>query len=90
MTEAAQEERQQLLMEDEAQLYCPGARTLIHKGDWEAATHLLLKRCRQLDMALQSLTPGGSEYVGNPERCVQRARENLDTYRKLWQEARAK
>lgn len=77
-------------MEDEAQLYCRSAASAIRNGQWEAACIELLARCRVLDMALQSLTPGGSEYVGNPDLCVRRARENLDNYRQLWREAVAK
>lgn len=29
------------------------------------------EKVARYDLALQSLTPGGSEYVGDPERCVQ-------------------
>lgn len=32
---------------------------------------------KRYDMALQSLTPGGSEYVSDPERCVEHVRERL-------------
>ena len=77
-------------MVDDAKVYCRDAVRSIERADWEAATQILLTRVRKLDMALQSLTPGGSEYVGDPERCVARARENLETYRQLWREAVSK
>jgi hypothetical protein len=57
-------------MEDMAKLYAPAAVRAIRRDQWDQAAALLLERCQQLDMALQSLTPGGSEYVGDPERCV--------------------
>jgi hypothetical protein len=45
-----------------------GAATLLQ------ITRDLLDKCRQechrRELALQSLTPGGSEYVNDPERCV--------------------
>lgn len=75
-------------MADEAALYCRSARRFIENENWRHAAAELLARCKKLDMALQSLTPGGSEYVGDPERCVQRARDNAETYRQLWMEAR--
>ena len=78
------------LMIDEAKLYCRAAAIAIERMDWETATKVLLHRCKQLDMALQSLTPGGSEYVGAPERCVERVREQMNTYRELWRDAVAK
>jgi hypothetical protein len=35
------------------------------------ASHRALEaRVREFDLAMQSLTPGGSEYVNNPQRCV--------------------
>ena len=74
-------------MEDVAKLYAPAAARAIHNGHWDQAAALLLERCQKLDMALQSLTPGGSEYVGDPDRCVARAKEVRDQYRGLWQEA---
>jgi hypothetical protein len=37
---------------------------------------------RKLDLALQSLTPGGSEYVNNPERCVAYVREARESQHK--------
>ena len=77
-------------MEDMAKLYAPAAARSIRNGEWDQATALLLERCQKLDMALQSLTPGGSEYVGDPDRCVARAKDNLDTYRQLWRDAMAK
>jgi hypothetical protein len=75
-------------MADEAALYCRRARRYIEDENWRLVAAHLLKRCKELDMALQSLTPGGSEYVGDPQRCVQRARDNVETYRQLWIEAR--
>lgn len=80
------DEHQQLLI-DEAKLFCRGAVAAITHEDWETATQVLLDRCKKLDIALQSLTPGGSEYVGDPERCVARVREQMETYRKLWRDA---
>lgn len=74
-------------MEDMARMYAREAAFPIAHEQWEQACKILLERCRKLDMALQSLTPGGSEYVGDPDRCVARAKENLDTYRKLWKDA---
>ena len=64
-------------LEDLAQIYCPKARAMIVQQRWIEATSLLLSRIRELDMALQSLTPGGSEYVGNPERCAAHAKERM-------------
>lgn len=64
-------------MEDMARLYAPGAARSIRQKDWINAAALLLERCQMLDMALQSLTPGGSEYVGDPDRCVAFAREQI-------------
>lgn len=77
-------------MEDMARLYAPAAARCIRNNQWDQAAALLLERCQKLDIALQSLTPGGSEYVGNPDLCVQRAREKIETYRKLWREALSK
>lgn len=57
-------------MEDMARLYAPNAARAVHNRQWDQAAALLLERCQRLDMALQSLTPGGSEYVGDPDRCV--------------------
>jgi hypothetical protein len=62
-------------MEDMAKLYAPNAAGSIRNKDWIQAAALLLERCQKLDMALQSLTPGGSEYVGSPERCIAHAQE---------------
>ena len=60
---------------DEARLYAPNAEAAISREDWRGAVSLLLIRCKRLDMALQSLTPGGSEYVGDPDRCVAHAKK---------------
>lgn len=79
---------QQLI--DDAKLYCRDAVGALSRDDWESAAQILLTRCRKLDMALQSLTPGGSEYVGDPERCVKRVREIIEQYRAMWRSAEAK
>jgi hypothetical protein len=34
---------------------------------------------RKWELALQSLTPGGSEYVGDPERCVAHVRRSTES-----------
>ena len=62
-------------MEDMAKLYAPSAVRSIRNRQWEEAVDLLLGRCQALDIALQSLTPGGSEYVGDPDRCVAFAKD---------------
>lgn len=64
-------------MEDMAKLYAPAAARSIRNKDWDQAAALLLERCQRLDMALQSLTPGGSEYVGDPDRCVAYVNEQI-------------
>ena len=69
-------------MEGRAAIYSRDARSAIKNGQWQEACYLLLERCRKLDMALQSLTPGGSEYVGDPDRCVAYAKEQIDKGRK--------
>ena len=71
-------------MEDLAKLYAPSAARCSRSGHWEQAVSLLLERCQKLDMALQSLTPGGSEYVGEPDRCVAHAEATIDRYRSMW------
>lgn len=71
-------------MEDMAKLFAPAAARAISNEDWNQAAALLLERCQKLDMALQSLTPGGSEYVADPDRCVAYARKLIT----LGQEAR--
>lgn len=71
-------------MEDMARLYAPEAARAIRNKQWDQATALLLERCRKLDMALQSLTPGGSEYVGDPDRCAATVRKRIDNYRTRW------
>lgn len=43
----------------------------------------LLDHAKVLDMALQSLTPGGSEYVNDPKRCVEYCREVRETQHQL-------
>ena len=57
-------------MEDMAKAYAPAAARSIRNKDWDQAAALLLERCQRLDMVLQSLTPGSSEYVGDPDRCA--------------------
>lgn len=69
-------------MEDMAKLYAPAAARAIRNGQYDQAAALLLERCQRLDIALQSLTPGGSEYVGDPDRCVARVREVINGYRR--------
>lgn len=68
-------------MEDMARLYAPDAAVEVREGNWYAAAVFLLERCRKLDMALQSLTPGGSEYVGDPDRCVKYAKDQINKSR---------
>jgi hypothetical protein len=63
------EEELQFML-DEAAVYCRAARKHIAAGDWQAAAATLLAQIKKHDIALQSLTPGGSEYVGDPDRCV--------------------
>ena len=82
--------KDQQSMIDEASIFCRQAVKHITTGNWEAACGVLMGRVRELDMALQSLTPGGSDYVADPERCVARVREQMNTYRELWREAVAK
>ena len=69
-------------LENLAAIYCRNAQSAIKNGQWQQACALLLGRCGKLDMALQSLTPGGSEYVGDPDRCVAYAKEQIDKGRK--------
>lgn len=57
-------------MSDMAKTYCVEALVHVDHGNWRYACEALLRRCRELDMTLQRFTPGGSEYVGNPERCA--------------------
>ena len=42
---------------------------------------------KRFDVALQSLTPGGSEYVNDPERCVAVVRQIRDSHHKLIRES---
>lgn len=62
---------------DDAALYCRDAVPAIRDHDWQHAAFVLLNRCKVLDMALQSLTPGGSEYVGDPLRCVEHVQDQI-------------
>lgn len=75
-------------MEDMAKLYAPRAANAVRQRDWIQAAALLLERCQQLDMALQSLTPGGSEYVGDPDRCIAVVKDKIDGYRRRAAEVR--
>lgn len=70
-------------MEDMAKLYAPAAARSFRNEDWMQAAALTLERCQKLDMALQSLTPGGSEYVGDPDRCVSYIREQINKGREV-------
>ena len=45
---------------------------------------------RRYDLALQSLTPGGSEFVRDPERCVEFVRQARDEEHKALMAAKAK
>ena len=72
---------------DTLQLFCPRAlpvaRAAIDAGlardtdDWREALVTVLDHLQKHDEALQSLTPGGSEYVNDRERCVRFARERF-------------
>lgn len=79
--------REHQLMIDEAGVYCRAAVKHIQRGDWLAASVELLAQVRKLDMALQSLTPGGSEYVGDPDRCVAHVKRSRDLARQLYLDA---
>lgn len=73
----------QLLL-DEAQVYCPRLRPIIRAAIDDPRTSrqvigLMMAHIKQLDMALQSLTPGGSEFVGEPARCVDYVRDRLNS-----------
>lgn len=77
-------------MIDDAKVYCRDAVGALTREDWETAAQILLTRVRKLDMALQSLTPGGSEYVGDPDRCVKFATETRQKFQQMWRDAAAK
>lgn len=62
-------------LEDEAAVYCREAVAYIRSGNWEGATRILVTALKVTDMALQSATPGGSEYVANVDRCAEHIRE---------------
>lgn len=38
-----------------------------------------LSECRRYRLALESLTPGGSEFFENPQRCVEHIRERFES-----------
>lgn len=44
---------------------------------WERYALALEQRIRQLEKQLEALTPGGSEFVNNPTRCVEFIRERM-------------
>lgn len=47
--------------------------------DWPCPTLRLLDEVERWALALQSLTPGGSEYANDPTRCVRFVRETRTT-----------
>lgn len=71
---------------DGAKIFCPAAVPWLRKaGDvrlplterlfaWRMAYECAFQGLFDRDVALQSLTPGGSEYVNDPARCVRLAR----------------
>ncbi len=66
-------QRQQEIREAAENLHFKGTNQLILD---------LLDHIKYLDMALQSLTPGGSEYVNNPDRCVALVKEQKEALHK--------
>jgi hypothetical protein len=52
---------------------------MIERAEAAAAIRSLLAEIERRDRALQSLTPGGSEYVNDPERCVSFVRERHES-----------
>lgn len=69
---------------DLLQVFCPKAlpdvRSAIDADDYlryREALETLLNHLIEHDKALQSLTPGGSEYVNDRERCLAVARERF-------------
>ncbi len=61
-------------------------REIAKRGDYAPANSIvleLIEHAKVFDMALQSLTPGGSEYVNDPKFCVERAREIRETHHRL-------
>lgn len=94
--------REDQLLLDEMQIFCspavqalrqaisPGYNPYQRLAAYEMVVDILLARLKKTDIAMQSLTPGGSEYVANPERCVLVAKETRDRYRQMWTEERDK
>ncbi|MEM9357716.1 MAG: hypothetical protein AAGB04_16045 [Pseudomonadota bacterium] len=70
---------------DLAKMYCPDASTPIAEKDWEQAVMALMIRIRALSTHLQGLTPGGPDYVGDPEKCIEYV-ERLKWDAHLWQQ----
>lgn len=76
------EEIQQMRL-DTLKIFCPSAIPYITYAqragepvqeqlfNWREGFQHVLNMLIHTDKALQSLTPGGSEYVHNPERCVE-------------------
>lgn len=65
-------------------------REIAEQGDYAPANSIvlsLIEHAKVFDMALQSLTAGGSEYVNDPKRCVEYVREVRETQHKLIVEA---
>ena len=58
--------------------------TVLHDLDQaaDACAKIAAEEIRKWSLALQSLTPGGSEYVDDPERCVQAVKDIRDFHRK--------
>ncbi len=78
-------------LEDEASVYCSEAVAYMTSGNWEGAARILLVALKTTDMALQSATPGGSEYVANVDRCAEHIRTlKSDAIKWRLQEARLK
>lgn len=75
--------RDNQMLLDQLQVFCPAARIPVEEflahadidheqdiGLLERAVHILLAHLIEHDKALQSLTPGGSEYVNDRQRCL--------------------
>lgn len=77
------EEIQQMRI-DALKIFCPSAIPYVaqaHREEedcsfmWREAFQHVFNALVYTDQALQSLTPGGSEYVHNPDRCVEFVRD---------------
>lgn len=78
-------------LEDDAAIFCREAVAYMRSGNWEGAARILLANLKATDIALQSLTPGGSDYVAAPDRCVEYVRDfKADAHKWRLQEARRK